>query len=173
MYRQILFSGLLIIALSGCSTLGAVRAPSQVSELQIKVAQMQRQLDARDQEVTSLKDEVTSLGTRIQDLESSGMKTASSSYDEFAESETETPSSSSHLAETDMPAKNTDIIRVDASASDVQKALKKAGYYNGNIDGKFGKQSQSAVVAFQKDHHLETDGIVGRKTWSALRSYLN
>jgi len=38
------------------------------------------------------------------------------------------------------------------------------------VDGKFGTNTQAAVVAFQASHGLETDGVVGPITWGALNS---
>ena len=35
-------------------------------------------------------------------------------------------------------------------------------------DGKFGAKTEEAVKAFQRDHGLTPDGIVGPKTWAAL-----
>ena len=35
-------------------------------------------------------------------------------------------------------------------------------------DGKFGAKTENAVKAFQKEHWLTADGIVGPKTWDAL-----
>lgn len=37
-------------------------------------------------------------------------------------------------------------------------------------DGSFGAKTQSAVKAFQKNHNLNADGIVGPKTWEALNN---
>lgn len=37
------------------------------------------------------------------------------------------------------------------------------------IDGSFGPTTESKVKAFQKDHNLEVDGIVGPKTWKELK----
>jgi len=54
----------------------------------------------------------------------------------------------------------------------IQKALKKAGYYNGAIDGKVGPGTRDAIAAFQKDNGLSTDGVCGRGTWAKLKSYL-
>lgn len=54
----------------------------------------------------------------------------------------------------------------------IQKALKKAGYYNGAIDGKVGPGTRDAIAAFQKDNGLDADGVCGRGTWAKLKSYL-
>lgn len=47
---------------------------------------------------------------------------------------------------------------------EVQKALKKHGYYKGNVDGIYGEQTRSAVVKFQKNCGITADGIAGPKT---------
>lgn len=54
----------------------------------------------------------------------------------------------------------------------IQKALKKAGYYNGAVDGKVGPGTRDAIAAFQKDNGLSADGVCGRQTWAKLKSYL-
>jgi murein L,D-transpeptidase YcbB/YkuD len=56
-------------------------------------------------------------------------------------------------------------------AASIQQALKAAGYYKGAVDGKIGPQTQEAVKAFQRDHGLEPDGVIGRRTWDKLRAY--
>ncbi len=63
------------------------------------------------------------------------------------------------------------LLRVSGvSGTDVQKALKRAGYDPGPVDGRLGKKTKSAIKAFQKGQGLTADGIIGEKTWSALRS---
>jgi peptidoglycan hydrolase-like protein with peptidoglycan-binding domain len=58
------------------------------------------------------------------------------------------------------------------SSMDIQTALKNAGYYSGNIDGKIGLKSKKAIEDFQKANGLTADGKVGPKTWAALSKYL-
>lgn len=56
---------------------------------------------------------------------------------------------------------------------DIQAALKAAGLYTGNIDGKIGPKTKRAIVEFQKARGLKADGKVGPKTWAELEQYLN
>ena len=53
----------------------------------------------------------------------------------------------------------------------IQQALKNAGFYKGDIDGKIGLKTRSAVKAFQKSKELIADGVVGQKTWDELNKY--
>jgi len=50
----------------------------------------------------------------------------------------------------------------------VQAALKKAGFYKGDIDGKLGPQTKKAIKAFQKSKGLNPDGVIGVRTWEEL-----
>ena len=36
------------------------------------------------------------------------------------------------------------------------------------VSGTFGSQTRAATVAFQRNHHLVVDGVVGSQTWRAL-----
>jgi peptidoglycan hydrolase-like protein with peptidoglycan-binding domain len=46
--------------------------------------------------------------------------------------------------------------------------LLRAHGYNLSVDGQFGAQTRSRVIAFQGDQGLAADGIVGPNTWAAL-----
>gem|GEM_PF-6241545 len=50
----------------------------------------------------------------------------------------------------------------------LQQRLKELKLDPGPIDGKFGGQTQLAVIQFQNSRGLLADGIVGAKTWEAL-----
>ena len=54
--------------------------------------------------------------------------------------------------------------------NDLQTQLVRLGYFTGGIDGDFGKMTRTAVLSFQADNHLETDGKVGILTREALAS---
>ena len=56
-------------------------------------------------------------------------------------------------------------------AASIQRALKNAGYYQGNIDGKVGSGTKKALKDFQRDQGLTSDGVCGRQTWARLKSF--
>jgi len=56
--------------------------------------------------------------------------------------------------------------------TEIQTALKNAGFYEGAIDGKIGPMSKKAIKEFQKVNGLEVDGKVGPKTWGVLEKHL-
>lgn len=55
-----------------------------------------------------------------------------------------------------------------AQVSLVQQKLKQYGYYDGAVDGVFGKETYNAVVWFQEKNGLKADGAVGPSTAAAL-----
>ncbi|MBU2102783.1 MAG: peptidoglycan-binding protein [Candidatus Omnitrophica bacterium] len=57
------------------------------------------------------------------------------------------------------------------SISQIQGALKKAGFYKGIVDGKMGPQTKEAVKSFQRANNLKVDGVVGKQTASEIKRY--
>jgi hypothetical protein len=53
---------------------------------------------------------------------------------------------------------------------DLQDQLARLGYHSGRVDGQFGSRTREAVLAFQADNGLTTDGRVGPQTWLALEN---
>ena len=58
------------------------------------------------------------------------------------------------------------------TATEIQTALKNAGFYTGTVDGKIGAKTKKAIAEFQKANGLTGDGKVGPKTWNALSKHL-
>ncbi len=56
-----------------------------------------------------------------------------------------------------------------SSVKSLQRMLKKAGYFKGSIDGKFGDLTLSAVKKFQWAKGLHGDGLAGTQTMKALK----
>ncbi len=53
---------------------------------------------------------------------------------------------------------------------EVQRALKKAGFFKGRVDGKFGPVTAKALKRFQKANGLRADGVVGKMTLAKLQA---
>jgi hypothetical protein len=54
------------------------------------------------------------------------------------------------------------------AVSDMQRELRKRGFFGGPVTGYYGELTLSAVKAFQKEAKLSQDGIVGTKTLELL-----
>ena len=69
------------------------------------------------------------------------------------------------------PYVQTAVLRQGATGGEVkelQRRLKMWGYYNGEVDGIYGKQTVEAVKYFQRKNGLTADGIAGKATYAAL-----
>lgn len=56
-----------------------------------------------------------------------------------------------------------------ASVTELQQLLQRAGVPTGPVDGDFGPMTSAAVKRFQGTRGLPIDGVVGVRTWAALR----
>jgi len=77
----------------------------------------------------------------------------------------------SWFTEGDGPPVDRPLLRVGSKGRfvlDLQEALHALSYAPGPRDGHFGRLTRDAVLEFQADQGLATDGIVGRRTWAAL-----
>lgn len=55
------------------------------------------------------------------------------------------------------------------AVAELQAALKRAGYLQGQVTGFFGKLTEDAVIKFQRAKGLTADGVAGTRTQEALR----
>lgn len=157
---------ILLFIVAMCVGCASSQPPSQVGNLSIKVTQLERKLKDKDEEIDQLKYSVSDLKAQINDLESDLV-------DGVGVEEVNRKSTSYSKPSADSTASgDDDIIRVSASPKDVQTALKNAGYYSAKIDGKIGSGTKKAISDFQKDNDLKPDGIIGKKTWALLKSFL-
>ena len=58
--------------------------------------------------------------------------------------------------------------QVSNDVKNLQNNLISLGYLSGTADGAFGKNTENAVIAFQKKHGLTPDGLVGSDTKKAI-----
>ena len=149
MYLNVFLVLLLVCGLAGCAMTRKEQAGNQ---LQTRINELQVTLDERDTAITDLKDDVANLTEQIKNKEN---------YAAAASGET-----TAHY-------KPEGTIRVNASSERVQLALQNAGYYNGPIDGKIGNKTKQAIADFQKANNLTPDGIIGKRTWATLKTYLD
>jgi len=94
--------------------------------------------------------------------------TTSTSTSTKSTATTTTSSSSSSLFGGDYST-----MRMGSSGSRVkilQQQLISLGYLSGKADGKYGKLTRAAVVAYQKANSLTADGLAGKKTLKSLES---
>jgi predicted RNase H-like nuclease (RuvC/YqgF family) len=130
-----LFILVLALSLVGCATTRKDKetASTETQDLQMRINELERQLQQKDEEISSLEED-------LEKVKSSSLK------------------------------EEIDISKV--STTQIQTALKNAGFYTGTVDGKLGPKTKEAISEFQKANNLKVDGKVGRQTWSKLKSFL-
>ncbi len=160
------FRLIIIIIIIGIFSTGCATTQSNsflLNQLQTRIIHLEQTLADRDSKIEELEYNLDELSSRVDDLEKFQTDDDMDELGDISSSVGDV--SSSNLSKYK-------VIRVSVGAKDVQKALKKAGYYNGAIDGKIGKKTKAAIRAFQKDNGLEVDGIVGPRTWAQMKQHL-
>ncbi|HLD69208.1 MAG TPA: peptidoglycan-binding protein [Candidatus Omnitrophota bacterium] len=146
-----LFALIFVFGLAGCAT---TRKEAAGDPMQMRITQLEEQLQQKDDEINDLKDQMQGLSEDVKKKDSYSRRSGGSATSNFS-------------------YKKDGILRVDVNPDQVQLALKNAGYYNGPVDGKIGEKTKRAVAEFQKAHNLNADGVIGKKTWNVLKTYLN
>ena len=123
------------IMLIGCAT----QNQSMLSHLQMRVGELERQLELKDEQLKDLRYEIKDLSYDIDRF-----KSRLPDKQKVQSKALESPVKKSK-SETDRR-----IIRVSANVSEVQTALKSAGFYDGPVDDKIGAKTRSAIADFQK-----------------------
>ena len=127
---------------TGCATTRA-RKPEPAVDQNSQTTQLQQELQAKDQQ--------------IQDLQ-------------YQLNNTQQSGGSNYSSSSGMKSGKSSLIRVSGvSVLDVQKALSRAGFDPGPIDGHMGKKTKLAIKQFQKKNGLTADGVIGEKTWSRMK----
>jgi murein L,D-transpeptidase YcbB/YkuD len=116
-------------------------------------------------EITGIKTRVETLETRVETVEAKQVE-----VEKAVQTTATTAVSEPAWPETNFDVKSS-TTPVTSDVKQIQKALKNAGYYSGSVDGVKGKNTKRAIKAFQRDHGLTADGVVGSKTWDALSKY--
>ena len=143
---KLLVALIFVFTLAGCA---AGRKEAAGDPTQIRITQLEEQLQQKDEELNDLKDQVQILS---EDVKKKDSAKKSGGFEGVVNKD--------------------GILRVDVNPDQVQLALKNAGYYNGPVDGKLGGKTKKAIAEFQKAHNLNADGVIGKKTWNTLKTYL-
>ena len=152
MFIRILFGFLFVLGVSGCAT--THNKASQQDQMQTRVVELEKKVEEKDAEIVDLQYAVKDLSSRVDASKAPAVAVVPA-------------------AESVAVKGGNDIIRVAVDPEKIQAALKAAGFYNGKVDGKIGAGTRAAVIQFQRSQGLDADGVVGRKTWDALKTYLN
>lgn len=158
MLLRLLCVFILALAISGCAT---TQNKTQNEQLESRVTELEKKLEAKDAEIVDLQYEVKDLSGKVDTSKPSGS-------DQTAEPSAQ----SSEEVKTSSVSDSSSIIRVKVAPERVQTALKAAGVYTGRVDGKIGAATKAAIIEFQKSHGLKADGVLGKKTWEELKAYL-
>ena len=158
MLLRLLSIFILVIAFSGCAT---TRTKTQNEQMESRVTELEKNLQAKDAEIVDLQYQVKDLSSKIE-------TSKPAEPDQVSQSSTVQAGSVKASGVSD----NSQIIRVKVNPEKIQRALKSAGVYTGPVDGKIGPGTKTAIIEFQKSHGLKADGVLGKKTWEELKTYL-
>jgi N-acetylmuramoyl-L-alanine amidase len=78
----------------------------------------------------------------------------------------ETPQTNSQQTQTSFPVLKRGMR--GTAVRDLQERLRAKGFLRSSVDGVFGRTTQAAVKAAQRQYKLSPDGIVGSATWAVL-----
>jgi len=157
---NIILLAMTVAVFSGCIT---SQPQSNVGNLQIKIAHLERKVKEKDRDIEDLRFEVQNITNQMDAFEKRQMESSAIGFTGFDDMPVVSEGSDKE---------DTRVIRVNVSTKKLQSALKSAGYYKGSLDGKIGRETKRGIEEFQKDHGLTVDGIVGKRTWSELKNYL-
>lgn len=152
---------ILAVAFSGCAT---TQSKTQNEQIESRVTELEKNLQAKDAEIVDLQYQVKDLSSKVDTTKTVDADQASS--------DAQAPVDESGSVKSSGVSENSSIIRVKVSAEKIQRALKSAGVYTGTVDGKIGPGTKEAIIEFQKSHGLKADGVLGKKTWDALKEFL-
>lgn len=143
MIGKLLLVVAMILSIAGCATSGRTDGN--------RVVELEKQLQAKDETIQKLQDELSSAKEETKMAEELG------NY---------------YVKENEQEQNSRRVAREVLSPKQIQRTLKRAGYYMGPIDGKIGKRTKKAIRKFQREHGLRPDGVVGPRTAERLKKYL-
>lgn len=157
---QTIFLIACVFLLQGCVTTKK-STNYELQNLQQRISALEDEKDQKDDEIDSLRKELRQA------------RSESNEQAKMGRTLTSAPIISSEYIVNDNVEQEQNVIKVaGVSAKQVQSALKNAGFYKGNLDGKIGPKSIEAIKAYQKENGLKSDGVIGKQTWERLKNNL-
>ncbi len=153
-YYKTIFLFLLIFSIAGCAT-----DQNKISDLETKIKTLENKIYSIQTEGDSQK--IENLEARIAKLEKN--YNVANKTEKIKQPDMTTDPSEPKIN----PANES------SSIEDIQKCLKKAGFYDGEVDGKFGSKTKEAIELFQAANSLKVDGKVGPMTWEQLKKFMS
>jgi len=154
---------ILAIAFSGCAT---TQMKAQNQEIESRLTDLEKNQQAKDAEIVDLQYQVKDLSSKLDTAKAPDADQA------VPDSQGSTAQAEPANGPSDVGSVGVNIIRVKASPEKIQRALQSAGVYTGAVDGRIGPGTKAAIIEFQKSHGLKADGVLGKRTWDALKQYL-
>ena len=142
---RLLVGLIFLVGMIGCAS----TRQTMTNQMELRIGELEREVAQKDDEISNLQDQVEQLQGDLKRKEKGSVEISSS-----------------------LSKKDRNIIRVNVTAGQIQIALKKAGYYDGAIDGKLGANTKNAIMKFQKDNNLKADGVIGKQTWEKLQAFV-
>lgn len=150
MFLRIILSIFLILNLAGCATAQKKgELNSQMQQYETRITKLEDELKQKDENIYRLEKELTN-ARNVQ------LKKAQAAQEPAKK-----------------PAQKKQEASIAMTPVKIQTALKNAGLYQGPIDGKIGKNTNKAIIEFQRLNGLKPDGIIGKRTWAALQEFLD
>jgi len=162
-FLRLLSVFILAIAFSGCAS---TQMKTQNEQIESRVTDLEKNLQAKDAEIVDLQYQVKDLSSKIDTSKPAETDQVT------PDSQVSTDQAGPVNSPSDVGPIGANIIRVKVSPEKIQRALKSAGVYTGKVDGKIGPGTKEAIIEFQKSHGLKADGVLGKKTWEELKTYL-
>lgn len=162
MNRKLLLSGILLafaVYTGACPAAAMAKNTKNVKETEVQSQEVQLQA-----EVERLKKEVASLQVQLNNQKQEYNKLKN----EFGSLEKEKEGLSFEVTKMKIIGK----VQGRPNAEQIKVALINAGYHPGPISMNIDKETIDAIRAFQRDNNLMADGVMGKKTWNALKKYL-
>ena len=140
---KILLVALAVFNLAGCATTRRSQVDLEIQQLHTRIRQLEREAQQKDRKISGMEYELQNI--RAGSEEAKVLRIGSEE----------------RMKTHQITSKN------------IQLALKKAGFYNGLIDGEIGPGTKKSIKEFQKANGLTADGVVGKKTWAELSRFLD